>query len=128
MQWSTRSVSSFAPPSSGSFGPVVTVSVFDTEEQAVQITSSSEYGVFAAIYCRDPERHLRVARQIAHEDHVDPGLDQLDGGAAPDPLAPSSWRRPAARSNVCALASPTMNSATELRWASASGASRTLRN
>ena len=46
------------------FGPVVTVTVFDTEEEAVEITNSSDYGLFAAIYSRDSERCLRSARQI----------------------------------------------------------------
>jgi acyl-CoA reductase-like NAD-dependent aldehyde dehydrogenase len=46
------------------FGPVVTVTTFDTEEDAVAIVNSSEYGLFAGLYTRDPERALRVARRI----------------------------------------------------------------
>lgn len=46
------------------FGPVVTVTTFDTEEEAIAITNSSEYGLFAGLYTRDSERALRVARRI----------------------------------------------------------------
>jgi hypothetical protein len=46
------------------FGPVVTVTVFETEEEAVEIANAPEYGLVAAIYTRDSERYLRLARQI----------------------------------------------------------------
>jgi acyl-CoA reductase-like NAD-dependent aldehyde dehydrogenase len=46
------------------FGPVVTVTAFETEEDAVAIVNSSEYGLFAGLYTRDSERALRVARRI----------------------------------------------------------------
>jgi acyl-CoA reductase-like NAD-dependent aldehyde dehydrogenase len=46
------------------FGPVVTVTVFDTEEDAAEIANAPEYGLVAAIYTRDPERYLRLARDI----------------------------------------------------------------
>jgi len=46
------------------FGPVVTVTTFETEEEAIAIANSSEYGLFAGIYTRDSERALRVARRI----------------------------------------------------------------
>jgi acyl-CoA reductase-like NAD-dependent aldehyde dehydrogenase len=46
------------------FGPVVTVTAFDTEEDAIAIVNSSEYGLFAGLYTRDSERALRVARRI----------------------------------------------------------------
>jgi acyl-CoA reductase-like NAD-dependent aldehyde dehydrogenase len=46
------------------FGPVVTVTTFDSEEEAIAITNSSEYGLFAGLYTRDSERALRVARRI----------------------------------------------------------------
>lgn len=44
------------------FGPVVTLTTFETEEEAIAIANSSEYGLFAGIYTRDSERGLRVAR------------------------------------------------------------------
>jgi acyl-CoA reductase-like NAD-dependent aldehyde dehydrogenase len=46
------------------FGPVVTVTTFDTEEEALAIANSSEYGLFAGVYTRDTQRALRVARRI----------------------------------------------------------------
>jgi acyl-CoA reductase-like NAD-dependent aldehyde dehydrogenase len=49
------------------FGPVVTVTAFDAEEDAIAIVNSSEYGLFAGLYTRDSERALRVARRIDTE-------------------------------------------------------------
>jgi hypothetical protein len=46
------------------FGPVVTVTVFDTEEEAIEIANASEYGLFAGIYTSDSDRYPRVARKI----------------------------------------------------------------
>ncbi len=46
------------------FGPVVTVTTFDSEEEAIEIANSSEYGLFAGIYTRESERALRIARRI----------------------------------------------------------------
>jgi acyl-CoA reductase-like NAD-dependent aldehyde dehydrogenase len=37
---------------------------FDAEEEAIAITNSSEYGLFAGLYTRDSERAFRVARRI----------------------------------------------------------------
>lgn len=46
------------------FGPVVTITVFDTEDEAVEIVNGPDYGLTAAIYTRDSDRYLRVARRI----------------------------------------------------------------
>jgi acyl-CoA reductase-like NAD-dependent aldehyde dehydrogenase len=46
------------------FGPVVTINVFDTEDEAVEIVNAAEYGLTAAIYTRDSDRYLRVARRV----------------------------------------------------------------
>ncbi len=46
------------------FGPVVTVTVFDTEEEAVSIANQSEYGLMCGLYSRDAERAFRTARKI----------------------------------------------------------------
>ena len=46
------------------FGPVVTVNVFDTEEEAVEIANRPDYGLVAALYTGDSERYFRLARQI----------------------------------------------------------------
>jgi acyl-CoA reductase-like NAD-dependent aldehyde dehydrogenase len=46
------------------FGPVVTVTPFESEEEAVSIANSSAYGLTAIIYTKDMERGLRVSRRI----------------------------------------------------------------
>ena len=46
------------------FGPVVTVTVFDTEDEAVSIANQPEYGLLAAVYTRDSERAFRTARRL----------------------------------------------------------------
>ncbi|WP_103338479.1 aldehyde dehydrogenase family protein [Amycolatopsis sp. CA-126428] len=46
------------------FGPVQTVQVFDTEEEAIALANDSRYGLSACIYSRDVDRPVRVARQL----------------------------------------------------------------
>ena len=46
------------------FGPIVTVTSFDSEEEAVSITNESKYGLTNIILSRDNERCLRTARKI----------------------------------------------------------------
>ena len=46
------------------FGPVVTVTRFSDEDEAVAITNESEYGLTSAIYTADSARGFRVARRV----------------------------------------------------------------
>lgn len=45
------------------FGPVATVTVFDTEDEAISIANEVEYGLVCAIYTRDSERAFRTGRR-----------------------------------------------------------------
>ena len=46
------------------FGPVVAVYPFDTEDEAVELANATPYGLSASIWSRSPRRALRLARRI----------------------------------------------------------------
>jgi len=46
------------------FGPVVTLSPFETEAEAVRLANGTRYGLVASLWTRDADRAHRVARRI----------------------------------------------------------------
>jgi betaine-aldehyde dehydrogenase len=48
------------------FGPVATVEVFDTEEQAIALGNDTSYGLAGAVFTTDVERGDRVAAALRH--------------------------------------------------------------
>ena len=46
------------------FGPVLVVSIFDTEEEAIQLANASRYGLAAGLYTADVDRAMRVSRRL----------------------------------------------------------------
>jgi betaine-aldehyde dehydrogenase len=57
------------------FGPVQTVQVFDTEEEAIELANATPYGLSACIWSRDIDTPTRVAREL------DAGLISINGWA-----------------------------------------------
>jgi len=46
------------------FGPVLPIMAFDTDEEAIRLANDSEYGLAASVWTRDTERGERMARRI----------------------------------------------------------------
>jgi len=46
------------------FGPVLPVMAFDSDEEAVHLANDSEYGLAASVWTRNPDRGDRLARRI----------------------------------------------------------------
>lgn len=64
------------------FGPVAPIVVFDTEEEAIRLANSSEFGLVAFAFTRDLNRGLRLAEEI------DTGMFGLNAGVVSNPAAP----------------------------------------
>jgi acyl-CoA reductase-like NAD-dependent aldehyde dehydrogenase len=64
------------------FGPVIPVMAFDSEEQAVALANDTEYGLTASVWSRDIARAQRLARQLVA------GIRAVNGTGAAHPLFP----------------------------------------
>ncbi|MGI5507293.1 NAD-dependent succinate-semialdehyde dehydrogenase [Lentzea sp. CA-135723] len=64
------------------FGPVAPVVTFETEEEAVRIANSTEYGLVCFAYTRDLNRGLRLAESL------ETGMLGLNTGIVSNPAAP----------------------------------------
>jgi betaine-aldehyde dehydrogenase len=56
------------------FGPVLTISTYDSEDEAVQIANNSIYGLNGAIFSSDIEKAISIAGQIKT------GTVEINGG------------------------------------------------
>jgi succinate-semialdehyde dehydrogenase/glutarate-semialdehyde dehydrogenase len=64
------------------FGPVASLAVFDTEDEAVTLANSTEYGLISYVFTGDLARGLRVSERM------ESGMVGLNRGLASDPAAP----------------------------------------
>jgi succinate-semialdehyde dehydrogenase / glutarate-semialdehyde dehydrogenase len=64
------------------FGPVVALSSFESQEDAIRLANDTEYGLSAYIYTSDLKRGLQVCNRI------ESGMIALNRGLVSDPAAP----------------------------------------
>ncbi|WP_344660737.1 NAD-dependent succinate-semialdehyde dehydrogenase [Catenulispora subtropica] len=64
------------------FGPVAPIVVFDTEDEAVRLANSTEYGLVAYAFTSDLNRGLRLAERL------DTGMIGINTGIVSNPAAP----------------------------------------
>ncbi len=61
------------------FGPVLAISPFESEEQAVQMANDTVYGLTNYIQTQDDEKRLRVARQVRSGMVETNGVSRING-------------------------------------------------
>ena len=57
------------------FGPVLSITTYDSEEEAIFLANDSEYGLSGGVWSRDEDRALRFARKMRT------GQVSINGGA-----------------------------------------------
>ena len=67
------------------FGPVLTVQTIESEEEAIAIANSTDFGLVAGIYTRDIGKALKIARhveagQVTINDYWAGGIEVPFGG------------------------------------------------
>lgn len=64
------------------FGPVVAVTTFSSEDEAMKLANDTEYGLVAYVYTRDLNRAIRIGEQL------ETGMIGINAGAVSNPAAP----------------------------------------
>ena len=91
------------------FGPIVAVVAVDSEDEAIRVANDTEYGLSAAVFGRDMNRALRVARAI------DTGICHINGATVHDePQVPFGGTKNSGWGRFGGLAG--ISECTELRW------------
>ena len=57
------------------FGPVLSITTFSSEDEAIKLANDSEYGLSGGVWSGDEERAMRVARRMQT------GQVSINGGA-----------------------------------------------
>ncbi|HAF87814.1 MAG: succinate-semialdehyde dehydrogenase [Legionellaceae bacterium] len=65
------------------FGPVIALSTFDTEEQAIKLANQSEYGLGAAIFSTDLDKAKKLAEYA-----IESGMCFINAQVSSDPRLP----------------------------------------
>jgi len=68
------------------FGPVLVIMAYDSEDEAVELANSTQYGLSGGVWSGDEERAKSVARRM------DTGQVEINGGVF-NPLAPFGGRK-----------------------------------
>lgn len=64
------------------FGPVAPISVFETEDEAVDLANNTEFGLISYVFTRDLARSLRMSERI------ETGMLAVNAGVISNPAAP----------------------------------------
>jgi aldehyde dehydrogenase (NAD+) len=80
------------------FGPVLTITTFDTEDEAIELANDTTYGLSSCIYSSDIARALRVAGKI------EAGTVAINSAYLPDIQAPWGGFKQSGQGRECGKA------------------------